>query len=370
MSTFAELPLLPSLVASLAEQGITRPAEIQRLTLPATLAGESVLGVSQTGTGKTLAYVLPLLHRLKVQEDGGDRVTAPGRPRGLVVVPGRELGEQVGGVFKGLTHGTRLRVRLAVGGTAKRVSRRSVSSPFEILVASPGRLLHLVQRRELHLDDVCMVVFDEADQVVDPGFLPAARTILGACAPGVQTMLFSATLPASLQEVIDALLPSPPRLVRTAGSGQLVERLEVENRPVVDGDRFGLLRTILDENPGAGTLLFANTRDQCDRIARWLDEAGVACVLYRGEMDRIERRRNLAAFRRGEVDVLLTTDLGGRGLDIDRVARVINVHLPREIANYVHRAGRTARAGRAGRVINIVTPRDRPLMDAVARLQG
>lgn len=370
MSTFSELSLLPSLVASLDEQGITRPTEIQRETIPALLAGESVLGVSQTGSGKTLAYVLPLLHRIKSLELDGDRVTAAGRPRGLVVVPGRELGEQVGRVFKGLTHTTRLRVRLAVGGTAKRVSRRSVGGPFEILVASPGRLLHLVDRGELSLEDVRTVVFDEADQVVDPGFLPVARQILGSCTQQAQTMLFSATLPGSLKEVIDALLPEPPLLVRTASSGQLVAELQVENRTVVDGERAPLLRTILAEDPDAGTLLFANTREQCDRIATWLEEFGVAFVLYRGEMDRIERRRNLASFRNAEVNVLVTTDLGGRGLDIARVDRVINVHLPREVANYVHRAGRTARAGRTGRVINMVTERDRPIMDAAAALRG
>lgn len=370
MSTFSELALLPTLVASLDEQGITQPTGIQRDAIPALVAGESVLGVSQTGSGKTLAYVLPLLHRIKELELGGDRVTEAGRPRGLVLVPGRELGEQVARVFKGLTHQTRVRVRVAVGGTAKRISRRAVSSPFEILVASPGRLLHLMGRGEVKLDDVRSVVFDEADQVVDPGFLPVAQEILEACTHGVQAMLFSATLPVSLRGVIDALLPEPPLLVRTEGSGRLVSALQTDNRRVIDGERYPLLRTILAEAPEAGTLLFANTRDQCDRIAAWLGEFGVDFVLYRGEMDRIERRRNLAAFRDAEINVLLTTDLGGRGLDIARVERVVNVHLPRDIANYVHRAGRTARAGRTGTVINMVTERDRPIMDAVSALQG
>ena len=370
MPSFSELPLLPSLVASLDEQGITQPTEIQRATIPPLVDGESVLGVAETGSGKTLAYVLPLLHRIKQLELGGDPVTQAGRPRGLVVVPGRELGEQVARVMKGLTHQTRLRVRLAVGGTAKRVSRRAVAAPFEVLVASPGRLLHLLDVGDLSLLDVRSVVFDEADQVVDPGFLPVAKQILAECRPGVQTMLFSATLPASLRGVIDALLPEPPFLVRTEGSGQLVPGLTVENRDVIRGDRASLLAELLAEDPGVGTLLFANTREQCDRIGGWLDDLGVPYEQYRGEMDRIERRRNLAAFRQGEVHVLVTTDLGGRGLDIDRVDRVINVHLPREVANYLHRAGRTARAGRTGRVINMVTERDQPIIDAVDALQA
>ena len=372
MTTFTDLSLLPTLVESLDEQDITQPTEIQREAIPTLLAGASLLGIAETGSGKTLAYVLPLLHRVKQWELelGGDRVVKPGRPRALVVVPGRELGEQVGRVCKGLTHKTRVRVRLAVGGTAKRVSRKAVAAPFEVLVASPGRLVHLMESGDLRLDDVRIVVFDEADQMVDPGFLPVAQEILEACALGVQTMLFSATLPASLQQVIDQLLAQPPRLVRTAGSGQLVDTLEVDNRTVINGDRATLLATILAEDPSAGTLLFANTRGQCDRIATWLDKAGIHHVNYRGEMDRIERRRNLAAFRNGETNVLLTTDLGGRGLDIERVDRVINVHLPREMANYIHRAGRTARAGRTGVVINMVTERDQPIIDAVAALQA
>lgn len=366
MPAFADLPLLSSLVESLAEQGITRPTQIQQRTLPGLLAGESIVGVSETGSGKTLAYVLPLLDRLKRLELDGSRVTEAGRPRGLVVVPGRELGEQVGRVFKGLTHGTRLRVRMALGGSAKRVSRKAVASPFEILVASPGRLLYLLEREELHLDDVRTVVFDEADQVLDPGFLPTARRILGACSESVQAVLFSATLPAALEDVVAELFAETPRLVRTEGSGQLVPTVEVQERTVVDGQRWPLLAEVLAEDPEAGTLVFANTREQCDRIAGWLDSVGVAYVLYRGELDRIERRRNLAAFRAGEVRVLLTTDLGGRGLDIDRVDRVVNAYLPRDARNYLHRAGRTARAGRSGLVIDLVTERDRPLLDRIA----
>jgi len=368
VSRFADLPLLPSLVASLDDQSITRPTEIQASTLPHLLDGEGLLGVSETGSGKTLAYVLPLLHRLKSLELGGSMVADEGRPRGLVLVPGRELGEQVAKVFKGLTHGTRLRVRVALGGSAKRVARRAVAGKFEILVASPGRLLQLVDSGELRLDDVRMLVFDEADQVIDPGFLPVARRIVAACAPRVQPIAFSATLPASLESVIDELFGSTLLIVRTQGSGQLVSTLHVDNRQVRHGDRRSLLVEVLAESPQTPTLLFANTRSQCDRIAEWLHEAGVAHALYRGEMERVARRRNLRAFRNGEVHLLLTTDLGGRGLDIDGVDRVVNVHLPREVDNYLHRAGRTARAGRDGVVVNLVTDRDQPLLDKVAAL--
>ena len=198
--------------------------------------------------------------------------------------------------------------------------------------------------------------------------MPVARRIVAACAPRVQPIAFSATLPASLESVVDELFGSTLLIVRTQGSGQLVSTLHVDNRQVRHGDRRSLLVEVLAESPQTPTLLFANTRSQCDRIAEWLREAGVAHALYRGEMERVARRRNLRAFRNGEVHLLLTTDLGGRGLDIDGVDRVVNVHLPREVDNYLHRAGRTARAGRDGVVVNLVTDRDQPLLDKVAAL--
>ena len=362
MSTFSDLSLLPSLVASLTEQGLAHPTEIQARAVPALLEGQSLIGVAETGSGKTLAYVLPMLDRLKRLETGGEPVTAPSRPRGLVLVPGRELGEQVRKVFKGLTHGTRLRVRSALGGTAKQIARQNVGGQFEVLVATPGRLLQLIDERELKLDDIRMTVFDEADQLVDPGFLPVVRRVVGACPKSLQLAMFSATLPQSVEALVKDLFSSPPIRVRTRGSQQVVSTLQVDNRRVHSGRRFDTLRELLRESPEIGTLLFSNTRKQCEETAEWLDAEGISYVSYMGQMDRQERRANLSAFREGKVSVLLTTDLGGRGLDIERVDRVINVHLPREVNNYLHRVGRTARAGRTGLVINLVTQRDHPLL--------
>ena len=369
MPSFDDFEMQPSLARSLAQQGLTTPTEIQARTLPESLVGGSVLGVSATGTGKTLAYTLPMLHRLKEEELRTHIVQEAGRPRGLVLVPSRELGEQVGREFKKLTHQTRLRVRLALGGTPKRVSRKAVANPFEILVATPGRLRTLEEDGELELDDVAIVAFDEADQLLDPGFLPAARALLDGCRDDAQVLLFSATLPERLHTLVEELLPEPPLLVRTEGAGRLVPTVTVDNRPIEDGDRPDLLVRVLAEAPRTATLLFANTRDQCDAIGTWLDHHRVPHVMYRGEMDRIDRRRNLAAFRAGEVHVLVTTDLGGRGLDIERVDRVINVFLPREPRNYLHRAGRTARAGRTGTVVNLVDARDEALMKTLSALK-
>jgi superfamily II DNA/RNA helicase len=362
VSTFHDLPLLPSLLASLTEQSLTQPTEIQARTLPALLEGRPVVGVAETGSGKTLAYVLPMLHQLKALETGGSMVVESGRPRGLVLVPGRELGEQVSKVFKSLGHQTRLRVRTVLGGSRKQIARQNVSGKLEVLVATPGRLVQLMDSGELRLDDVRMLVFDEADQILDPGFLPVARRIVDACPRSAQLVFFSATLPEALNVVVRDLFAAPPLRVQTRGSHRVVPTLTTDNRAVSDGRRWDVLRTVLVAEPLVGTLLFANTRKQCERVGEWLQADGIAYASYMGQMDRRERRAELARFREGQVSVLLATDLGGRGLDIERVDRVINVHLPQDINNYLHRVGRTARAGRAGLVINLGTERDQPLL--------
>lgn len=356
------MPLLPTLLKTLGEQGITRPTDIQVQSIKPLLDDRSLMGVAETGSGKTFAYALPLLHKLKTLELAGSAVSMSSHPRGLILVPGRELGEQVGKVLKTLTHETRVRVRTALGGSKKKVSRQSVKGAFEILVATPGRLNHLVEDGELKLSDVRTVVFDEADQMVDPGFLPIAKRILGFCPKKVQLVMFSATLPNILEKVVHELFPSSPVFIRTLGSHQVVDTLTTVNHAVMKGRRHEALIEVLGKDPTVGTMAFVNTREQLDKVASWLQDESVSFTIYRGQMERLERRVNLALFRNGEVSVLLTTDLGGRGLDIERVERVINVHLPQDVDNYLHRVGRTARAGRKGLVVNLVTQRDQPLI--------
>ncbi len=369
MPTCADLSLLPSLVASLAEQDITVPTPVQQQAIPALLEGKPLVAIAETGSGKTLSYVLPLLHRLKSMEFDGDTVGAESRPRGLILVPGRELGEQVRRVCKSLTHGTRLRVRSALGGTKKQIARQNVQGVFEVLVATPGRLEQLVDNQELYLDDVRTVVFDEADQMLDPGFLPSARRILTRCRTQVQLVMVSATMPQALKTSVDALYPTPPVRVRTQGSERLVPTLRTDNRKVDNGRRFDALRDVLGEDDSTPTMLFVNTHDQCDALAKWLDEQGLPYVAYRGQMERTDRRKNLERFRSGDVTLLIATDLGGRGLDIESVDRVINVNLPQQVENYLHRVGRTARAGRDGLVVNLVTQRDQTLLAKVEKIQ-
>jgi superfamily II DNA/RNA helicase len=361
MNSFSDFALLPTLQETLVEKELTRPTEIQTRTIPALLAGRSVVGVAETGSGKTLSYALPILHRLKTLELQGNPVTVYGEPRAIVVVPTRELGEQVAKAFKPFTHTTRLRVRSLLGGTTTDQAKRSLQGPFEVLVATPGRLIKMMDAGLVTLGDVRTLVLDEADQMLDHGFLPDVRRIVKECPTDRQLAMFSATVPAAVEKLIADLFDGA-EVIRSQGSHRVVPTLTTTQMAVVGGKRFPLLERLLGKKVEGGTILFTNTREQCDALAEELEEAGWPCVIYRGEMDKAERRRNLKAFRDGEVSLLISTDLASRGLDVEHVGRVINYHLPQQMENYLHRVGRTARAGRPGLVVNFVTERDAPLI--------
>ncbi|MBL7546145.1 MAG: DEAD/DEAH box helicase [Bdellovibrionaceae bacterium] len=369
MNSFSQFNLLSSLQASLKEMKFKEPTEIQNRAVPALLSGKSIVGVSETGSGKTLAYALPLLHTLKKLENDGDPVKNERHPRAVVVVPTRELGEQVSKVFKPFTHTTRLRVRTVLGGTALDVAKRNVSGAFEILVATPGRLVQLIEMSLVNLGDVRFLIFDEADQMLDQSFMSDAMAIEEQCPNECHKGLFSATVSPVVQDLINKLF-SEAEVLRSSGSQKLVPTLKTINKTVVDGKRFPVMQKILSEKVQGGTLIFTNTRQQCDSLAEQLKNSGYKCLIYRGEMDKVERRTNLKAFREGKVELLVATDLGSRGLDIEHVSRVINYHLPKEMENYLHRAGRTARAGRTGLVINFVTERDASIMKKIETIRS
>ena len=366
MNSFSDFALLPTLQETLVEKELTRPTEIQARTVPALLAGRSVVGVAETGSGKTLSYALPILHRLKTLELQGNPVTVYGEPRAIVVVPTRELGEQVAKAFKPFTHTTRLRVRALLGGTTMEQAKRSLQGPFEVLVATPGRLVKMMDAGLVTLGDVRTLVLDEADQMLDHGFLPDVRRFVKECPTDRQLAMFSATVPTAVEKLIADLFAGA-EVIRSQGSHRVVPTLTTTQMAVVGGKRFPLLERLLGKKVEGGTILFTNTREQCDKLAGDLEKAGWPCVIYRGEMDKAERRRNLKAFRDGEVSLLISTDLASRGLDVEHVGRVINYHRPQQMENYLPRVGRTARAGRPGLVVNFVTERDAPL---ISKLDG
>lgn len=366
MNSFSDLGLLPSLLKSLKAQKLQRPTEIQSQAIPLMMSGQSVVGISETGSGKTLAYALPLLQKLKTLEDEGQPVTSESNPRAIVMVPTRELGEQVSKVFKTLTHDTRLRVRTALGGMAMEQARRNIAGKFEILLATPGRLTQLMDLELIDLSDVRMLVFDEADQMMDQGFLPDFNKIYYACPKDIQMALFSATISTAVQEMINDLFKDA-EVVRTQGSGKVVSSLVTKNLKVLDGKRWPIFEKLLAQPVKGGTIVFTNTREQCDKLAAEMAKKGIECAIYRGEMDKNERRSNLKKFRDGKISLLISTDLAGRGLDMDNISRVINFHLPKQMDNYLHRVGRTARAGRKGLVFNLVTERDERLITQLSK---
>lgn len=366
MNSFSEFGLLPSLLDTLKEKLIFKPTEIQGRTIPLMMSNQSVVGVSETGSGKTLSYALPVLHLLKKLELAGEAVEATATPRAVIMVPTRELGEQVSKVFKTFTHGTRLRVRPTLGGMTFEHSRRNIAGPFEILLATPGRLLQLMDRGLINLSDVRILIFDEADQMLDQGFLPDSDKIVAACTHNPQLALFSATVSTTVQELMNTLFSSA-EVIRSAGSGKVVKTLTTQNRIIKDGLRWPVFEKLLSQPNKGKTMVFTNTREQCDKLAKEMSDKGFVCAVYRGEMDKNERRANLKRFRDGEINVLVSTDLAARGLDLEHVERIINFHLPKQKENYLHRVGRTARAGRTGLVVNLVTERDERLM---ADLEG
>lgn len=359
--TFNDFGLLGTLIKTLKAEKLSKPTEIQNQIIPLMMSMQSVVGVSETGSGKTLAYALPMMNLVKALEQDGNPVVDENSPRAVVMAPTRELGEQIAKVFKTFTHDTRLRVRPALGGMTLEQARRNTSGPFEILLATPGRLVQMLEKDLISLKDVRMLVFDEADQMMDQGFISDTNFVLSACPKDVHLSLFSATVSNTVQLLMNNLFSSA-EVIRSKNSGKVVQSLVTKNLTVEDGKRWPLFEKVLNQKVEGGTIIFNNTREQCDKVAKEMTEKGYACVVYRGEMDKNERRQNLKKFRNGEIEFLVATDLAGRGLDVEHVGRVINFHLPQEMENYLHRVGRTARAGRKGLVVNLVTERDSRLI--------
>lgn len=366
MNLFSDFGLRNSIVDTLKEKKLFKPTEIQKQVLPLMMSGQSVVAVSETGSGKTLAYVLPILNLLKTLEDEGSSIEQESSPRAVIMVPTRELSDQVMKVFKSFAHDTRLRIRPALGGMALVKTRENISGKFEILLATPGRLVQLLDRELINLSDVRVLVFDEADQMLDQGFLPDSNQIADACPEDVQLALFSATVSPAVQKLMSDLFQDV-EVVRSSGSGKVVSSLVTKNLTVIDGVRWPLFEKLLKQKNEGGTIIFTNTREQCDKVAKLMQDHGFQCAVFRGEMDKNERRMGLKKFIKGEIQFLVATDLGGRGLDVENISRVINYHLPKEMQNYIHRVGRTARAGRVGTVYNLVTERDARL---IGQLEG
>jgi len=363
MNSFSTLPLIEPLQRALSDEGYTTPTPIQAQAIPQLLEGGDLLGCARTGTGKTAAFALPILQRLFQ-----DRRAAPKKSaRTLVVVPTRELATQVAKSFTDYGRYLRPSVAVVFGGVGQSPQVRTMERGVDVLVATPGRLLDLMQQRHIRLDAVEVLVLDEADQMLDLGFLPDVKRILAAVPPKRQTLLFSATMPQPIEDLAQRILHRPAKVYVTpvASTAELVDQ---RVRYVARDDKPEALATILREPGVKRVLVFTRTKRGCDRVAKRLVRDGIYAQAIHGDKSQGNRERSLAGFRAGKVRVLVATDIAARGIDIDDITHVVNYEIPNVPETYVHRIGRTARAGAAGVAISLCAPEEREHVRSIERL--
>jgi ATP-dependent RNA helicase RhlE len=360
---FSELKLLPEIHQALAEVDYTVPTPIQAQSIPHLLEGRDLLGCAQTGTGKTAAFALPILNRLGSQ----NRRSVPKCPRVLVLAPTRELASQIGDSF--LTYGRFLKLRTTVifGGVGQGRQVQSLSRGVHILVATPGRLLDLMNQGHVRLDGLEIFVLDEADRMLDMGFLPDLKRIVAKLPPQRHSLFFSATLPGKVAELAQSLLHDPVR-VDVAPQSTTVELIDQQVMYVAHHEKGDVLQNLL-QGPDVGkAIVFTRTKRGADKVARQLSTSGIRAEAIHGNKSQNARTRTLDMFRSHRLSVLVATDLAARGLDVDGLTHVINYELPVEPEAYVHRIGRTGRAGAAGTAYTLCDSMERGQLRAIERL--
>ena len=361
--TFDQLGLVPDLTRALAALGYARPTPIQAQAIPPVLAGRDLLGIAQTGTGKTAAFALPSLQRLAASRRPRTARTC----RMLVLAPTRELASQIAQSFQDYGQNLRLKVVTAFGGVPVGRQVRALEPGVDVLVATPGRMLDLVDSRALSLAQVEILVLDEADQMLDLGFIHALRRVVALVPRERQTLFFSATMPTAIAELAARYLRDPAR-VAVAPVASTAERVQQRVTFVNQAEKPALLALTLKDPAYARALVFTRTKHGADRVVRQLAAAGIVAEAIHGNKRQAHRERALAAFRDGAVRVLVATDIAARGIDIDAVSHVINYELPNVPEQYVHRIGRTARAGAAGYALAFCAPDEKPYLRDIERL--
>jgi ATP-dependent RNA helicase RhlE len=365
LNLFDEMGLPAALVRKLATAGITEPTPIQTHAIPHAMNGFDVLGLAQTGTGKTMAFGLPLIAAL---------MEAPGKPapktiRSLILAPTRELASQIRDALLPLVKDSPIKINLVVGGASINPQIKRLEQGTDILVATPGRLLDLIDRRAVRLDAARFLVLDEADQMLDLGFIHALRRIAGLLAAERQTMLFSATMPKQMEEIAASYLTHPKR-VQVSPPGKAADKVTQEVHFVAKAAKPDLLIEMLDRHRDELALVFGRTKHGSDKLARRLEQAGYSVAAIHGNKSQGQRERALKAFRDGQVKILVATDVAARGLDIPDVKHVYNYELPNVPDNYVHRIGRTARAGRDGAAIAFCAPDEMGELKDIQKVLG
>ncbi len=360
---FSKLGLTPSLCTSLAGMGYATPTPVQSASIPLVLTGVDLLARAQTGTGKTAAFSLPMIDRLLVRRP---RTRTRG-PVGLVLVPTRELAQQVQRALATYGAPAKLRVTAIFGGAPMMAQVRALRNGTDIVVATPGRLIDHLQRRTVDLSAVEILVLDEADRMLDMGFLPPLRRVLPELPPSRQTLMFSATLSPEVARLAAEFTRDPQRV--DVVEGDAVAPTITHRIHPVDADRKrALLVHVLSQAPTGQALVFCKTKRGADHVGDHLEGAGLKTAVIHGNKNQGARNRSLADFKAGRVSVLVATDVAARGLDVAHMPLVVNYDLPLVAEDYIHRVGRTGRAGAAGRAISLVTASERPLLRDIQRL--
>ena len=362
--SFGTLGLSELFLRSLAKLGYDAPTPVQLKAIPLVLAGGDVLARAQTGTGKTAAFGLPMIDRLLVR-DNKPRVA--GMQRGLVIVPTRELAMQVHQAISQFGVPAHLRSTVLIGGAGMGPQKDALRRGVDILVATPGRLIDHMEQRTVNLSRVEILTLDEADRLLDMGFLPALRRIITATPRTRQTLLFSATLPREVTELARNFMRESTHV--DVSEGKTVATTVTHRVHAVDsGGKAAALARVLRQAPSDQALVFCKTKRRSDRVGKQLEGAGIRTAVIHGNKSQNARNRALSDFKAGRVDVLVATDIAARGLDIAQLPLVVNYDLPQVAEDYVHRVGRTGRAGHAGRAVSLVAAEDRGLLKAIQRL--
>ncbi|WP_085047380.1 DEAD/DEAH box helicase, partial [Brevirhabdus pacifica] len=351
MNYFEELGLTEALAKRVTDAGLTDPTPIQAKAIPLVLEGRDVMGLAQTGTGKTAAFGLPLIDQLSRIGSKPDAQTC----RGLILAPTRELAKQISVSLEQFTRNTHMRVELVVGGASIGAQINRLRRGTDVLVATPGRLLDILDRRALRLDQTRFLVLDEADQMLDLGFIHALRKIAALLPKERQTLLFSATMPKQMAELAETYLTNAAR-VQVNPPGKAADKILQSVHYVQKGDKPALLMDYLKKHPGELAIVFGRTKHGSEKLKKSLVAAGFSAVSVHGNKSQGQRERAIAAFRSGEEEILVATDVAARGLDIPEVRHVYNFDLPNVPENYVHRIGRTARAGADGKAVAFCAP--------------
>ncbi len=360
MTDFKSLGLSAQTLKAIDLLGYEKPTPIQEKAIPAVLSGQDVIAGAQTGTGKTAAFCLPCLDKLPhMQKHCG--------PLMLIVTPTRELADQISEVCLQITKHSKHKVTTVVGGVSYTPQREALKRGTDILIATPGRLEDLINQDDARLDQVQVLVLDEADRMLDMGFLPAIKRIVGECTSEHQTLLFSATIDKQVENVAKTMLKDPQK-IEVARRGETAQTIEQFIVRISHAAKPSALKAVLDEHGAHRVIVFARTRHRADACSRRLRRAGYKTGVIHSDRSQNQRRRALDAFDKGELNVLVATDVLARGIDIDQVDYVVNYDLPNQAEDYVHRIGRTGRAGAKGFAISLVNPEVEGDLKAIQKL--